>query len=138
MSEFQYKASLHSVGNYQVSGIPYVTASLTAPSSSAEPIVVTFPSVTQKIHIQNLNASYGVKIGFSRNGVKNSHYVLLQNQDAAGKNIYNIDLRVKTDKIYLLGSDAGNNTTDVNVYAELTSITGYDLTSQYSGSAGIG
>ncbi len=47
---FEYpKAGLGNVGNYQVSGIPYVTASLTVPSSSAVPLEITFPSVTQKI-----------------------------------------------------------------------------------------
>ncbi len=75
MSEnFNYKAGLHNVGSYQVSGIPYVTASLTAPSSSAVPLEITFPSVTQKIHIYNYNASHGLKIGFSVNGVKNNQH----------------------------------------------------------------
>ncbi len=139
MSEnFNYKAGLHNVGSYQVSGIPFVTASLTAPSSSAVPLEITFPSVTQKIHIYNYNASYGLKIGFSVNGIKNNQHFLLQNQDASGKNIYNVEMRVKTDKIYLLGADSGNNTTGVYVVAELTGITGYALASEYSGSAGIG
>jgi len=139
MSEnFNYKAGLHNVGSYQVSGIPFVTASLTAPSSSAVPLEITFPSVTQKIHIYNYNASYGLKIGFSRNGVKNNQHFLLQPQDTAGKNIYNVDFRVKTDKIYLLGADASNNTTGVYIAAELTGIKHADLTVAYSGSAGIG
>jgi hypothetical protein len=132
------RAGLYNVGSYQVSGIPFVTASLTAPSSSATPLEVTFPSVTQKIHIYNYNASYGVKVGFSTNGVKNSQHYLLQHQDASGKNVYNVDFRVKTNKLYLLGADAGNNTSGIYIVAELTGITGYDLATAYSGATGIG
>ena len=139
MGEFQYKAGLNHVGSYQISGIPYATSSLTIPSGTAEPLVVVFPSVTQHIHVTNYNSSYGVKVGFSRNGVKDGQHVLLQKQDNAGKNIYSIEMRVKTDRIFLLSDDNSNNVSSVNVYAELTGIQlGFNLAAAYSGSAGIG
>jgi hypothetical protein len=132
------RPGLNNVGNYQVSGIPFVTGSLTAGSSSTTPIEVVFPSVTQKIHVFNYDANYGLKVGFSANGVKNSQHFLLQNQDSSGKNVYSVEIRVKTNKIYLLGADATHNTAGIYIVAELTGITGYDLTTAYSGSAGIG
>jgi len=139
MSEFQYKAGVNHVGSYQVSGIPYATSSLIIPSGSAEPMTIVFPSVTQHIHITNYNNSYGVRVGFSRNGVKDGQHVLLQKQDAAGKNIYSIEMRVKVDRIYLLSDDNSNNVSNVNVYAELTGIKpDFNLAAAYSGSAGIG
>ena len=43
------RPGLNSVGNYQVSGIPFVTGNLVSPSSSAgaTPLEIVFPSITQ-------------------------------------------------------------------------------------------
>lgn len=138
MAEFQYKASLHSVGNYQVSGIPYVTGTLTVPSSSATPLEITFPSVTQRIQIHNNGATYALRVGFSANGVKGTNHWLVEEHSTNGKTADRLEMRVKTDKIYLLSDDSTHNATDIYILAELTGITGYQLVTEYSGSTGIG
>jgi len=139
------QAGLNNVGSYQVSGIPFLTGGLTAPSASATPanavpLVVQFPSVTQKIIIHNnCGSDYPLRVGFSANGVKGSNYWLVEAHQTNGKSNDRIELRVKADKIYLLGHDATHNTTDIYVAAELTGIQpGFVLTDAYSGSAGIG
>lgn len=139
MSEFQYKAGLHSVGNYQVSGIPYVTGALNIPPLSNTPLEIIFPSVTQRIIIHNnYSSDEPVRVGFSANGVKNGNYWLVEAHQANGKSNDRIEMRVKTDRIYLINNNGSALTGAVFILAELTGITGYDLTSVYSGSAGIG
>ena len=138
MSEFQYKAGLHNVGSYQVSGIPYVSGGISAPSSSATPISITFPSVTQRIWIHNGDTSKKLRVGFSSNGVKNSNYFIVDG-DTSNNTSQVQEFRIRTDKIFLLGHDAAANTTNVSIMAELTGIQlDYSLVSIYSGSAGIG
>ena len=137
MAEFQYKAGLHNVGSYQVSGIPYATASVTAPTSSAAPLEIVFPSVTQVIRIHNHDASNTLRVGFSANGVKNGNYWIVDNEDAAAKKNPYLEMRVKTDRIYLLGLTAA--VSPVYIMAELTGIDlDYNLAATYSGSNGIG
>ncbi len=138
---FKYKAALNNTGPYMVSGIPYVTGNLTVPSgNSASPLVITFPSVTQRIHIHNNDSTYKVRVGFSAIGVSGSgtNYWLVESHATNGKNTDYIELRVKTDKIFLISDDATHNATPVFVAAELTGISDYALTTAYSGSAGIG
>jgi len=139
MAEFQYKAGLNNVGNYQVSGIPYVTGTLTVPAVSGTPLEITFPSVTQRIQVHNnFGSDHPIRVGFSANGVKGTNYWLVEAHQANGKSNDRLELRVKTDKIYLLSNDSTIVTGSVFVLAELTGIAGYKLTETYSGSAGIG
>lgn len=136
--EFQYKAGLGNVGNYQVSGIPFVSGGITAPTSSASPIEIVFPSVTQRIHIQN-QGTVPVKIGFSANGVKDTNFWYLESYDNSGGKTSNyvLDLRVKTDRIFLISNSTANS--NIHIAAELTGIQlNYNLAAQYSGSNGVG
>lgn len=141
---FKYRPGLNSVGNYQVSGIPFVTGNMSINANTAAPVVITFPSVTQRIHVHNNDATNGLRVGFSANGVSGSsarNYWLVEPHTNSGKNNDYIELRVKTDKIYLL-SNTASAVSGVYVAAELTGITkndvGFDLAASYSGSAGIG
>lgn len=137
MSEFQYKAGLHHVGSYQISGIPFLTGSITAPSSSAEPIKITFPSVTQRIWIHNNSDSARLRVGFSANGIKNGNHMLVDGN--SGNDTSQVqEMKVRATSIYLLSDSASQVCTPVCVFAELTGITGYDLDAAYSGSVGIG
>lgn len=133
MSEFQYKAGLHHVGSYQISGIPYVTGSLTAPTSSGTPIVVEFPSVTKFVTVTNGVAIGGaaLRVGYSENGVKTTNFCLVNPQAS-------VTYEVRTDKLYILSNGAAI-TNLVSVAAGLTGIqTDQSLTVIYSGSVGIG
>lgn len=140
MAEFQYKAGLNHVGSYQVSGIPYITGTLTVPAVSGTPLEITFPSVTQRIQIHNnFGSDHPIRVGFSANGVKGTNYWLVEAHQANGKSNDRLELRVKTDKIYLLSNDSTIVTNSVFVLAELTGIQpAFNLAAAYSGSAGIG
>jgi len=132
MSDFTYvpKAGLNNVGNYQVSGIPWVTSSLTAPVSSSEPLEVTFPSVTKTILIKNVNGSTNkVRVGFSANGVKGTNYFLLDKDES-------FEADVKITKLYLLSNTA--STASISVIASLTGIDANLLPGSWSGSVGVG
>jgi hypothetical protein len=133
------RPGLNNVGNYQVSGIPFVTGALSVPAVSSTPLEVTFPSVTQRIQIHNnFGSDHPIRVGFSANGVKGSNYWLVEAHQANGKSADRVEMRVKTDKLYLLSNDSTVVTGAVFILAELTGITGYELTNAYSGSPGIG
>jgi len=124
------KAGLGSVGNYQVSGIPWATSSLTAPSTSSAPLQVSFPSITKFIVVKNVaTGSVKVRVGFSANGVKGSNYFLLDKDESFQGDI-------KVSSIYLLS----NNGTQVpvSIVAGLTGIDSGQLYNNWSGSAGVG
>lgn len=124
------KAGLNNVGNYQVSGIPWVTSSLIAPVSSSEPLEISFPSVTKTILIKNINGTTNkVRIGFSSNGVKGTNYLLLDKDES-----FEADL--KLTKLYLLSNTA--STASMSVVAALTGIDVNALPNSWSGSAGVG
>lgn len=138
MSEFQYKAGLSHVGSYQISGVPYVTASLAVPGTSGTPLEIVFPSVTQMIRIHNHATTDALRVGFSANGVKGSNYWLVDAEDSNGKGNPYCELRVKTDRIYLL-SNSTSALTGAYISAELTAIQiNFNLAAAYSGSNGIG
>ncbi len=126
------QAGLFNSGNYIISGIPFLTGSLTV--SGTEPLEVIFPSVTQMIRIHNNSTGNELRVGFSSNGVKGTNYWLVEDHGTNGKSTDYIELRIKTDRIFLLGHNS-TQTTGVYVAAELTGITlGYDLAAAYSGS----
>lgn len=135
----QLKPGLNNVGNYQVSGIPFATGTLTVPANSGTPLEITFPSVTQRIQIHNnFGTDKPIRVGFSANGVKGKNYWLVEAHQTNGKSADRLEMRVKTTKIYLLSDDNTAVTSSVYILAELTGITDYDLATAYSGSAGIG
>ena len=73
MANFQYKAGLHNVGSYQVSGKPFATGSITCRDDDLPMVVVKFPSVTSWIVVtnseaQNAPAGSVLRVGFSENG----------------------------------------------------------------------
>lgn len=136
MSEFQYKAGLNNVGSYQVSGIPYVTASLAVPANTGTALEIIFPSVTQCIKIHNNSSTTHMRVGFSAKGVSGSNYWQIDPQTSGGLSY--VELRVKTDRIFLMSATT-SPVTGAYIFAELTGIKPeYNLAEVYSGSAGIG
>jgi len=67
MATYQYKAGLHNVGSYQVSGAPFVTGSVVANVA----VEVRFPRVTKWVTVAN-HGTASVKVGFSENGMGNN------------------------------------------------------------------
>jgi hypothetical protein len=131
------RPGLNNVGNYQVSGIPFATGTVIVPASTNTPIAIVFPSVTQNIRIHNHDATNALRVGFSANGVKGTNYWIVDEEAASGKGLPYFEMRVKTDRIYLI-SNTTSACTGALVFAELTGITGYQLAAAYSGSPGIG
>ena len=105
------------VPEYQISGVPYVTASAGAEVTSQNvPVRLDFPEVTRWITVYN-SGSAGLRVGFSANGargVNTANYFVVK----AGETTPRLELRCKT--LYFT-KDSG---TDVpfNVIAGLTRI----------------
>jgi len=115
-----------SVGQYQMSGQPYATASLEIADGVASE--VTFPYVTKFITVVNSHqgSSAPLLLGFSALGVTNTNnYIQLDNGES-----YTGEWRVRS--IFLAGDGAA---TTGSVYAGLT---GISAPLDYTGSAGVG
>jgi hypothetical protein len=133
MSEnFNYKAGLHNVGSYQVSGIPYVTSTI-GPVVTNTASHITFPSVTQTVSIHLLTKNEQLRVGFSANGIKSGSYYLL---DSNAQGIPFVELRVKCTDLYLLSNNG--SVVSASVAASLTGIHRSQIYNNWSGSQGIG
>jgi hypothetical protein len=122
------KAGLNSVGNYQVSGIPYATASLTVPASGSTPLKISFPSVTREIAIKNAGAST-INISFSLAGLSSSNYIPVSSLES-------FDAEIKVIDIYMVTATTASST--AHVFASCTGIERTMLPNNWSGSVGIG
>jgi hypothetical protein len=131
-------AGLGSVGSYQMSGIPYVTASLTVAANTVTPTVVQFPFVAKFVTIINTGSAVtpNLKVGFSALGVSGSgtnYFTLTFGQSYTG------DWRI--EDIYL--QSATTSPTSASIIAGLTPIprgvpSFVSTGNNWSGSAGIG
>jgi hypothetical protein len=63
-NSMQYRAGLHHVGVFQVSGAPYATGSVVANVATK----IEFPRVTKWVKVAN-HGTASVKVGFSQNGM---------------------------------------------------------------------
>ena len=140
--QYPYGVGLQNVGSYQVSGIPYATSSITAPSNAGTPTEVSFPDVTQRIVVSNVNTASALRVGFSSNGVKNTNYFIIP--AASSSVVYPTqEFRVKVSSIFLLSHTT--TPTSASVLAELTNIdtnllsrSGPTGLPNWSGSVGVG
>ena len=138
---YPYGVGLQNVGSYQVSGVPYATSSIVAPSSAGTPTQVTFPEVTQRIVVSNVNSASTLRVGFSSNGVKGTNYFIIP--AATSTTIFpSQEFKVKVSSIFILSNTT--TPTSASVFAELTNIdtklleqSGPDGSS-WSGSVGVG
>lgn len=135
----QYKMGLNHAPAYTVSGIPYVTGTIPLPSNTGNAVEIKFPFITQQIKIHNHSTSEALRVAFSANGIKNGNYWIVDEEAASGKGQPYMEMRVKTDKIYLL-SNTTNACSGAIIFAEMTGIPSheYPLATAYSGAAGIG
>jgi hypothetical protein len=127
-----YQVGLHNVGSFQVSSIPYLTASVSV-SSTTVPVEISFDRVSKFVIVKNttdaLGADAPMKFGFSSLGVKGSNYILLMNEEE-----YEADYKVS--RLYLLAGSATEATASVS--AGLTGIPAASLRDNWSGSSGVG
>lgn len=124
MSVFQYKSGLGNSAAYQVSARPYILRGTTTGGSTVDQI--SFDSVTNFIQV---SSSGDVRLGFSELGVTTSDNYFVLN--AGVSDIY--DWRITS--VFLSGSGA---TVDYEIRAGVTTISSTELTTNWSGSAGIG
>lgn len=134
---YRHNPGLGNVGSYQISSRPYLTSSLTIPSSSATPYEVSFESVSRFVIITNTlpggTTNVPLRFGFSANGVKgteNNNYGVLNNGES-------FEAEFKVTKIYLL-SDSSATECSASVIAGLTGIGYLHLQNNWTGSAGVG
>tara|TARA_Y100001938_G_scaffold128804_1_gene183029 strand:+ start:625 stop:1032 length:408 start_codon:yes stop_codon:yes gene_type:complete len=129
MAEFQFaKPGLNSVGQYQISGIPYATASVVV--SNAAVTQIEFPTITKFVTVVNEHSgsSSKLRVGFSSAGIThNNHYFILDNGES-----YTGEFRVAS--IFIAGDSAP---TTASVIAGLTMIETNNLPTNWSGSDSI-
>jgi len=127
MSQFdsgrnRFSAGLGSVGSYQVSGVPWITGSITLAAGVTDKL--TFPTVAKSITIINTDAleetlDVELRVHFTP---------LAAGSVAAGRHFIplwadqqSISINVKCKEIYITNAD-GANVGSYCVYAELTGI----------------
>lgn len=111
------KAGPNSIPAYQLSGVPYVTASA-GNEVDVTPIRHDFPFVTRFFQVKNTDGSHALRVGFSANGVsaaETKNYFLL----AAGVQTDVLELRTKT---LFFRADAGSAQASFEIVAGLTTI----------------
>ena len=129
MSEFKFaKPGLNAVGQYQLSGIPYATASVVV--SNAAVTQIEFPTITKFVTVVNEHSGSSAKlrVGFSSAGTANTNHFILDNGES-----YTGEFRVSS--IYLAGD---STPTTASIIAGLTMIETENLPTNWSASDGTG
>ena len=129
MSEFKFaKPGLNAVGQYQLSGIPYATASVVVSNTAVTEI--EFPTITKFVTVVNEHSGSSAKlrVGFSSAGTININHFILDNGES-----YTGEFRVSS--IYLAGD---STPTTASIIAGLTMIETENLPTNWSASDGTG
>ena len=128
MAEFKFaKPGLNSVGQYQLSGIPYATSTLAVDSSTITEL--EFPTITKFVTVVNEHSGSSAKlrVGFSAAGIAANNYFILDNGES-----YTGEFRVSS--IFLRGDSTNAS---ASVIAGLTMIETNNLPTNWSGSDSI-
>ena len=128
MAEFNFvKPGLNAVGQYQLSGIPFATASVVVSNSSVTEI--EFPTVTKFVTVVNEHSGSSAKlrVGFSSAGIVGTNYFILDNGES-----YTGEFRVSS--IFIAGDSTPST---ASVIAGLTMIETNNLPTNWSGSDSI-
>ena len=110
----------NNVGDYMISGIPWVTSSTLAVSETRR---IQFPGVTRFITFAAINGD--LRVGFTQNGVNgaegNAHYfVVADGGTFLPSEHLTLDLRVK--ELFLTGADGSAAAPTFQIIAGLTTI----------------
>jgi hypothetical protein len=135
-NRFQHPSpGVGAVGQYQLSGIPYATASVNVQNVlvGEGSTQISFPYVTKFVTVINEHSGSSAKlrVGFSAagaSGTVDNNYFLLDNGES-----YTGEFRVSS--LYLAG-DSTNTT--ASVIAGMTGIPSYKLENNWSGTSGVG
>lgn len=136
MAVFNYNSpGLGSVGSYQVSGKPFVSASLNARVGPlGTPLQIKFPSVTRWIQVINHDASNALSCSFSSLGLSDTYnYFRVSPQIAGSSNAAASQrLELKVGEMFFTGSNS------FDLIVGLTGIESGSLHNNWSGSSGVG
>ena len=125
----QYAPGLGSVGNYQVSGTPWITGSILAASGNANGINtstqrIQFPFVTKEITIANLGTgelNVHLDSGLGVNGTNTgNHMFIIPHSGSTGSPLSRMTFDIKTKEIYI--STKHSALAPFAIYASLTRI----------------
>ena len=127
----RFTAGIGSVGSYQVSGVPWITGSITLAAGATDKHI--FPSVTKQITIINtdaLEATGDVELRVHFNPVQQPspdvitgrHFIPLWADQMS------IDMNVKCKEIYITNSDGSL----VGSYCLIAELTGIDKNEMFS------
>lgn len=108
---YRNQNSVNDVGQYQMSGLPFVTASNIAVANGT--VAISFPFVTNFFSVKNNTASSILRVGFTANGVTGTNYYGVTTTAPLS-----VDLRVR-DLYFLVGS---GSTISFELIAGLTTI----------------
>jgi len=125
------RPGLGNVGSYQVSGVPWVSSSLIIPAVNSSSLQISFQSVTSYIVVRNDDSGSAIRVGFSAAGVSGSNknnFVLAPNESFAAN--------FRVSNMYLISNTTASSV--ATVIAGLTGIEASALSTNWSGSAGIG
>tara|TARA_Y100001938_G_scaffold145552_1_gene222461 strand:+ start:579 stop:1037 length:459 start_codon:yes stop_codon:yes gene_type:complete len=140
---FQFSSpGLGKTGQYQMSGIPFTSASIVVPNVESPFVApaaeIKFPYVTKFITIVNEHSGSSAKlrVGFSALGITGSaggndtgeNYLILDNGES-----YTGEFRVSS--VFLVGHESP---TTASVIAGMTGINASSLLTNWSGTSGVG
>lgn len=97
------------VSEYQVSGLPFATASNVGTSPASR---VDFPFITSEVQVRNPGGGGGLRVGFTANGVLGTNYFTVLPSGS-----WTSDVRIKT--LYIAST---TGTTNYEVQAALTMV----------------
>jgi hypothetical protein len=89
---FNYRTGPNNVGEYQASGLPYVTQSAVTTS----PFNIQFPFVTNELTVKN-NSDGTLRVGFTQNGVNGSNFFTLPVSGAYSGKLRVTDLFIRSE-----------------------------------------
>jgi len=125
------KAGPNSIPAYQMSGIPYVTASVNSEVNNSTTAKIEFPYVTRFFQVECTDATNGIRVGFTEAGVNGANYFTVATSSMS--EVYEL----RTKDIFIRGN-GGNS--DFRVIAGLTTIDRSQfpvLTGSINGTAGF-
>ena len=128
---YQYKPGLGAVGQYQVSGKPFITGSV---DCSSGPTEISFPSVTSWIVVQNHSTGSVLNVAVSENGLPSqggdNYFQVLEGSTYTYWSVPSLDLKLTS--LWIEGS------TSTDIIAGLTGIEVSEIPNNWSGSSGVG
>jgi len=118
----RFSSGIGSVGSYQVSGVPWITGSITLAAGATDKL--TFPSVTKQITVINtdgLEVTSDVELRVHFNPVADGDVITGRHFIPLWADQMSIDLNIKCKELYITNAD-GANVGSYCVIAELTGI----------------